>query len=587
MTGQHKANPLRSRLTQVLVTLVFAGVAVGTVSMLPVHHTESTPFASPAFQRTWISEAEAATQGVDLWGSDPLAWRVEPYAGAPDDRRIVQYFDRGRMEVEAGSSRVTLGLLAHEMTSGEIDLGSGVREERQSPEISIDSGSPDESVPTYLTLSRFVGEMATDRSVGDERLTDWINREGRIDQSATPEVVNVDEYIEESGHNLPDVTAELFERPEFQNERWVESFGYPISEPFWTQYRRADQMLPSLVQVFERRILVYTPKLEPSDSFTVASTGRHYSLWRYGTEPHPDTVEPPENASDPGLVLGDDLHAWEYANDIDTPIDLTLAPSGHLLILTAEGEILKADSVDPDGNPSGFTLWAEGIEEPQGMATHGGSVLVTASDRIQWFHEVDGVAISGQSPDLESESTVRAAVRGKPVADGSGSVFARSGYSPSTNVVREIGSEKPVVRLDSLLSDPGPITFSGNDLVMSGVNEDGRTEVLLIPSVPGNVQSGSAIHLATFPRGSEVRALVAADESRWPVSELGEVVAAVETDGGTGIFALSRQTASGETEVIELASGLSRPTALEVGLDGSIYVADAGQGRIIKIRYDG
>jgi len=34
---------------------------------------------------------------------------------------------------------------------------------------------------------------------------------------------------------------------------------------------------------------------------------------------------------------------------------------------------------------------------------------------------------------------------------------------------------------------------------------------------------------------------------------------------------------------VEFATGLSQPVALAVGLDGSLFVADAGRGEIIKI----
>jgi hypothetical protein len=572
-------------MVPLILVVILIGVAITVASMLPVRHAESPPFASPAFQRAWVSEVSAATRSIDLWGSEPLAWRVEPYAGAPNDRRIVQYFDRGRMEVESGSNRVTLGSLAHEMTTGRIDFGEGVSLERQPLDLPIDSGEPDAQVPTYLTLGRIVGEDASDRSATNERITEWIEQSGPVDRSATPEVRRFGEYIEATGHNLPDVTVELFERPEFQDQRWVEQFGYPISEPHWAEYRRGESMMPSLIQVFERRILVYTPGLESSQAFTIPSTGRHYSVWRYGSEPHPEAIEPPEDALDPGLVLGEKLEAWVYAEDIGTPIDLTLSPTGHLMILTAEGQILKAASVDPDRSVSEFTVWADGIEEPQGMVTRGGSVLVTASDRVMWFHDQDGVAVSGESSDLEAVSSVQAAIRGKPVSNSAGSVFARTDSNGSGDVLREVGSNEPIVRLDSHISEPGAIEFARGDLLMSGVSDDGRTSVLLLPSVNRDFRPSRPVKIATFPRGSLVRAMSLADEEKWEISELGDVIVAVQNEDGASLYALSRENGVEETELIELVSGLSRPTALEVGLDGSIYVADAEQGTIVRIQY--
>lgn len=590
MTGEPHNSIKRSALGHIVLAIMAIAVAIAFVSFFPIRHTESPSFATPAFQSAWVSEASAATRSVDLWGSEPLAWRVEPYFGARNDRRVVQYFERGRMESESGSSEVTLGKLAEELTTGEIDLGIGTSLERQPPEISIDSGEVVEDVPTYLTLNRFVHQSAEDRSRSGERVTDWVNNGGLVKRSSTPELRRFAGYVEETGHNLPDVTVELFQRPEFQGGRWVDSFGYPITEPFWAEYRRKDGMLPSLIQVFERRILVYTPGMDEGNAFTIASSGRHYSLWRYGTEPHPTDLAPPESAIDPGLTLADDLSAWVYADEVGTPIDLELSSTGHLMILTAEGQILKAESLDPDGNPTDIVVWAEGIDEPQGMVARGDGMLVTADNRIWWYHDRDG---RGERSDVEvllaDDATLDPGtlIRGKPVRNSAGEVFARTGFDGSDNLLAALASDEPLIELEKLVGDPGPVEFADGDLLLTGRNDEDRTAIMMVPSVSRSERPADPVSIATFPSDTVIWSLAVANEAIWDIHSLGDVLVAVQDDDDASLFAVSRHQGIEKMEITELAGGLNRPTAIQVGLDGSIYVADADNGRIIRIRYTG
>lgn len=590
MISDQQLRASRSLIVHICLALLIIAVTFAVVSFFPVRHSETPPFASPAFQRTWVSEADASTGVIDLWGNEPLSWRVEPYIGAPNNRRVVQYFERGRMEVESGSSEISYGSLVAEMVSGQIDLGHDMQIERQAPDIPIDSGDADDRIPTYLTLSRFLHQPADDQT--GERIRDWISSAGRFERDSTPQVLQYGRYIDQTGHNLPDVTVELFRRPEFQGNAWIESFGYPITEPFWADYRRMDDVLPSLVQVFERRILVYTPGFEPARAFTVANSGRHYSWWRYGSEPHPEEPAPPANATDSGLVLGDDLEAWVYAEDLGTPVDLTLAPTGHLMILTLEGEILKADSLDPDGHPDGFTIWADGIADPQGMVTAGDSVLVTASNRILWFHEEDGAGVLGHTEEIAPGTLMNSLseqgtepVTGKPIVNSTGDVYTRTGSTDTGEVLREVGTSDPVVDLEDVLEQPGPAIFSSTDLLLAGTNEDGHPSVVVVPSTGREVQPGIPTPVATFPDDVDVRALAVANEEIWNIAELGEVIVAVMESDGASIFALSRGRGIDQTEMVELAAGLGRPAAVEIGLDGSLYIADAEQQRVVRIQY--
>lgn len=589
MTDDSNRFIARATVLQVGLVVMLLGAAFAVVSLLPVRQTDSPPFASPLFQHIWVGDAAAATRIVDLWGGEPLAWRVEPYSGAPNDRRVVQYFDRGRMEVESGSSQVTIGKLVQELVQGEIDLGSGIIRSRDVPDLPIDSGALDQQIPTYRTLAQLTidADSPVVRNIGG-RVTEWIDRTGRTERPSTPVMVFRSEYVEETGVHLPDVFDELFQRPEFQNERWVDVFGMPISEPFWAEYRRKDESHASLIQVFERRILIYSPGLDEANQFTVASSGRHYASWRYGQD-----IQTVQNEAEPGtnaghdLTLADNVEAVVYADDIGTPIDLTLSATGHLMVLTAEGQILIARSRDPNDAPDVFDVWVDGITEPQGMVTRGDSVLLTADSRIWWYHDKDGRGVLDEIEALQADRSASPdtlSVRGKPVVTSGGDVFTRI-ESGDQLLLRALASDDPLVSLTEIFDVPGPVSFANEDLLITGRTSDEVPAVMLLPGIALGIPTTEVDRIASFSADAAIRAISIVSEELWPLGDFGDVFIAMEDGEDARIFAMSRRPAVDETEMVELVRGLSRPTALEVGLDGSLFVADSDTGQIIRIQY--
>ncbi len=105
-------------------------------------------FADPAFQTQW-QQGEAITP--NFWG--PLAnakdGQQEPYKEAAGGQRLVQYFDKGRMELTNG--KVTNGLLATEIVKGQLQVGDAAFQPKGPPSIPI-AGDPDNPGPTYAQL---------------------------------------------------------------------------------------------------------------------------------------------------------------------------------------------------------------------------------------------------------------------------------------------------------------------------------------------------------------------------------------------------------------------------------------------------
>lgn len=59
--------------------------------------------------------------------------------------------------------------------------------------------------------------------------------------------------------------------------------GYPITEPYWASVKVAGEYRWVLIQVFERRVLTYTPGNPEGFAVEAGNVGQHYYRWRYGS----------------------------------------------------------------------------------------------------------------------------------------------------------------------------------------------------------------------------------------------------------------------------------------------------------------
>jgi hypothetical protein len=86
------------------------------------------------------------------------------------------------------------------------------------------------------------------------------------------------EYLNRRGKVLEN--GQYVERPIFGD--WVTVMGRPISEPYWSRMRVGDKAPWVLIQLFERRVLTYTPENAPEWQVEMGNVGLHYYVWRYG-----------------------------------------------------------------------------------------------------------------------------------------------------------------------------------------------------------------------------------------------------------------------------------------------------------------
>src|SRR4051794_38913853 len=95
-------------------------VAVLLLMCAPIAGRTANAFADSAFQQQW---QQGETLVPNFWGPPANAkdGQQEPYMEAAGGTRLVQYFDKGRMELTNGT--VTNGLLATELLMGRIQVG--------------------------------------------------------------------------------------------------------------------------------------------------------------------------------------------------------------------------------------------------------------------------------------------------------------------------------------------------------------------------------------------------------------------------------------------------------------------------------
>ena len=569
--------------------LAFALIVLISVSFLPVREATKSSFANPLFENLW-AEQSAAAGSLDLWGSEPLLWRAEPYADAPDGRRTVQYFDRGRMELTPtsnGSTEVTEGLLALELTTGEIQLGSKLLEYKDPPAVAIDSAGDNPGVPTYAGLARVVQRTAPDVSPQHAEITQWIDAEGNVSQKTPPSAVWAAQYVSQTGHNLPDVFVSLFSRQPFGTTDWVQALGYPISEPYWTMYRRDGAPQPSLIQVFQRRILVYTPAMPDNQKITLANVGRHYYRWRYGQGA--PTSAPTAMAGDSSPLLEvsvpNGYQVGIYAQHIGTPVGLTIGPSGDLWIVTAQGSIVEVRTTTSGGAAGKTERFAEGLPNPRGIAVDSNVVYVAVDDGIIRLRDTNNDGVADQRDYISKSVEPAAGPQGAPVLGPNGDIYVAGRLLPNGhNRVITVTSPKGGTSVASAaLTKPGPLLMKQNDLYAIDQRFDGSSTLYRLPLLSGDTLGSPSAPLAEFSTGHTVNKVLLLDDGFGPIGPNGSMLAAI-FDGTHGkLVSLTPKSDGTLPDVVDFSTGFGQPDDMVLGLDGSLYVADATGQQVVKI----
>ncbi len=269
------------------------------------------PFAHDAFARTWgrtdLPVYEGAIHRTWMWGPEPLTGAVwEPYAEAPGGTRLVQYFDKSRMEIthsdapDDGLWYVTNGLLAKELISGQMQVGDDAFVQRIPAEINVAGDQGFANGPTYATFRPLVDQpgflLPEDR--GDALIVERIDAAGIVttDERLASHAIRTAFYDAVTSHNVAapfwafmNAEGVVDRGGEYAVERlFVNPFyatGRPLTEAYWADVVVAGTEQLVLIQCFERRCLTWTPGNEPGWRVEAGNVGRHYYEWRYAEPP--------------------------------------------------------------------------------------------------------------------------------------------------------------------------------------------------------------------------------------------------------------------------------------------------------------
>jgi hypothetical protein len=276
--------------------------------------TEAAGDIHPDFQKTWERTdhpiASGETTRTWMWGPDGFTDAfLEPYEDSPGGLRLVQYFDKTRMEITSPDGDpddpwyVTNGLLARELITGELQLGDSSFEARAPANVQI-AGDAHPDSPTYATFAALLDADST--PVGD-LITQTISGSGVIGTDSSLDVYQVaaEHHVIETGHavaspfwsfmNSSGVVRvdgqshqdDLFENPFF-------GVGLPITGAYWVHVPIDGNWQNVLVQCFERRCLTYTPSNPDGWKVEAGNIGQHYYEWRYeAASEEPEEQDPP------------------------------------------------------------------------------------------------------------------------------------------------------------------------------------------------------------------------------------------------------------------------------------------------------
>jgi hypothetical protein len=320
-------------------------VGLALVLLIPLIAQAADRFASQEFEQQWNSVERVIP---NFWG--PLGTarngQTEPYAegdiiqnGQPF--RLVQYFDKARMEKTNSQRPVTNGLLTVELKTGRLQLGDVSFEQRNRAFIEI-AGDQDAPGPSYATLNDLVERVAprggsVDRGYDVPSKT-FVN----VPPATDPELAFVT-YQGDPGNRFgQNIPKAFWDYLQSIPGGWLTTMGYPIGEAFGTQVQVNGQVTFVVVQAFERRVLTYTPTNPARFRVEFGNIGRHYYRWRYERS-RPTTATATTMPSGAKVIVTPD-HASKTAT-------ITISGTG----FAANGSILIQFSSQHEGTTTAVT----------------------------------------------------------------------------------------------------------------------------------------------------------------------------------------------------------------------------------------
>jgi hypothetical protein len=331
-----------SRAVRVAIVAALLVAGAGSGALVGVR-AQDTPIAATEFelvwQRTEAPVADGSSQRSWLWGPGPRTdGLLERYLDAHDNERLVQYFDKGRMEINDLTADpvdpwyVTSGLLTRELISGRIQIGDDDFLDTGAGAAIHFAGDPHPEFPHYAHLADVVDRGQPDRRGQEvdrvlERTAQNMERVelGTIPVHAGDPNIEYVHYVTyhgpagvDVGYNIPRAFWGYMNQsgvvvgssghlevadPLYQ---WIYVLGFPIADPFWVEVPVNGVTQWVMVQLFERRVLTYTPNNPSAWQVEMGNIGQHYQIWR-GSFTSPGGIDGDLDYF--GLVTGE---MWRY-----------------------------------------------------------------------------------------------------------------------------------------------------------------------------------------------------------------------------------------------------------------------------------
>jgi hypothetical protein len=344
------------------------------------------PVASGAVKRTWF------------WGPQPNTLGIlEEYREGANGKRLVQYFDKSRMEINNPSADpnsafyVTNGLLTVELISGRMQTGNNSFQARQPSRINVTGNAGDALAPSYADLAG-VSNAGVDRRDPDrtgQMATATLSKDGkRGDDPSKAGVpgVKLAYYEKTTGHNVPQAMWDFLNSSGMVSvggstseqrliEPWFYASGFPISDPYWVRATIAGKATDVLVQAYERRVLTYVPTNPEGFKVEMGNIGQHYYQWRYASSPP---------AASPTPTVSTPLNLSRFSVDV---IDDFSPATLDMLKASGAGAVrmyLSWNRVEPSNVPPTQYNWAAYDQSFKALAERGLQPITVIQDCPTW-----------------------------------------------------------------------------------------------------------------------------------------------------------------------------------------------------------
>ncbi len=250
------------------------GILILAISLFPaVNVSAATEFCNETFKAAYSIGEKIAP---NFWGPIEHAsdCRTQDYKNTPGGKRDVQYFDKARMEITNG--QLTFGLLATEMVTGRVQTGDRDFLDRAPSTIPV-AGDEDGGGPSYATIYNNGKALMGGKSAQTgQAINLGFNADNTLVTLDDPSLIHLTDYDSVTRHNV----VSPFTR--YRDLVGFSTIGYAISEPFAAIFKVGGVKHIIAVQVFERRILTYTPDNPDPYKVEMGNIGRHYFFWRNG-----------------------------------------------------------------------------------------------------------------------------------------------------------------------------------------------------------------------------------------------------------------------------------------------------------------